>query len=124
MGFPGRVRAQEGPDAVYRLYVAAESEDEVSLLSFGPEGFVVEKTIPVGGRPTELEGPHGLRVSPDGAFWYVSLAHGNPFGSVHKFETGSDHWAGAAEVGMFPATLDVAGSSGLLFVPTSTSTAR
>lgn len=106
----------QAPSDAYWVYVAAESADEVSLLRFAPEGLTVSKTIPVGSRPTEMEGPHGLRVSPDGAFWYVSLAHGNPFGFVHKFETGSDRWVGATEVGMFPATLDVAASTGLLYV--------
>lgn len=108
--------AEALPETEYWLYVAAESEDQVALLSLGPEGFQVEKTIPVGVRPTEIEGAHGLRVSPDGEYWYVSIAHGNPFGWVHKYRTETDEWEAAAEVGMFPATIDVAASTGLLWV--------
>ena len=108
--------AQEPPAASYWIYVAAESDDEVSLVRFDASGATVEKTIPVGIWPTEIEGPHGLRVSPDGDHWYLSLAHGNPYGSVYKYTTGSDELVGSVEVGMFPATLDIAASTGLLYV--------
>ena len=108
--------SQGQPESDYWVYVAAESEDQVALLRFGPAGLHVQKTIEVGIRPIETEGPHGLRVSPDGEHWYVSLAHGYPFGSVHKYRTGTDLWEGSAEVGMFPATIDVAASTGLLYV--------
>lgn len=108
--------AQESPVASYWIYVAAESDDEVALVRFDASGATVEKTIPVGVWPTEIEGPHGLRVSPDGDHWYLSLAHGNPYGSVYKYSTGSDELVGSVEVGMFPATLDIAASTGLLYV--------
>ena len=100
----------------YWVYVASESEDEVALVRFGPGGARVEKTIEVGIWPTEIEGPHGVRVSPDGQYWYVSLAHGNPFGSIYKYETGTDELVTTVEVGMFPATMDIAASTGLLYV--------
>lgn len=102
----------------YRVYVASESADEVALVRFTPESgrLRVEKTIPVGVRPTEIEGPHGIRVAPDGKFWYVSLAHGNPFGTIYKYSTGDDTLVGSVEAGMFPATLDVAARTGLLYV--------
>ena len=66
--------------------------------------------------PTEIEGPHGIRVSPDGRHWYMSLAHGNPFGAIYKYRTGTDELVESVEVGMFPATLDIARSTGLLYV--------
>ena len=100
----------------YWLYVASESEDEVALVRFGPGGLSVEKTIRVGVWQTEIEGPHGIRVSPDGRHWYMSLAHGNPFGAVYKYKTGTDELVESVEVGMFPATLDIAASTGLLYV--------
>ena len=108
--------AQAPSETAYWVYVAAESDDEVDLIRFDDRGAAVVKRIPVGVRATETEGPHGIRVAPDGDHWYVSLAHGNPFGSVYKFETGTDDFVDAVEVGMFPATLDVAASSGLLYV--------
>ena len=111
----GVVNAQ-GPTNNYWVYVASESEDKVSLIRFGPGGLEVEKTIGVGIWPTEIEGPHGIRVSPDGRYWYMSLAHGNPFGAIYKYRTGTDELVESVEVGMFPATLDIARSTGLLYV--------
>ena len=108
--------AQSAPDSSYYVYVCAESDDEVALVRYGPDGLRVVKTIVVGRLPAETEGPHGIRVDPDGEHWYVSIAHGLPFGSVHKYETGSDLWRGDVSVGMFPATLDVSATTGLLYV--------
>ena len=107
------------PSRNYYAYVCAESEDEVSLIRFGPSGIEVTKTITVGSFPAETEGPHGINVSAGGRYWYVSIAHGNPFGSIHKYATGTDEWLGETRVGMFPATLDIAATTGLLFVVNS-----
>lgn len=107
------------PSRDYFAYVCAESEDIVYLVRFGPSGFDIVKEIQVGTFPAEIEGPHGINVSPDGRSWYVSVAHGQPFGTIHKYSTGDDEWLGDAKVGMFPATLDVSGSTGLLYVVNS-----
>ena len=107
------------PARDYYAYVCAESEDEVSLIRFGPSGVSVEATVEVGSFPAEIEGPHGINVSPDGKFFFVSVAHGQPFGSIHKYSTTSHEWEESASVGMFPATLDVSGSTGLLYVVNS-----
>ena len=121
---PALAKSEEAPDLPrpdrnYYLYVCAESDDTVSLVRFGPDGLVEEKRIEVGSFPAETEGPHGINISPSGKYWYVSISHGQPFGSIHKFETGSDEWVGDATVGMFPATLDIAKSTGLLYVVNS-----
>ena len=104
------------PDRNYYVYVCAESEDEVAVVRFGPDGLEVVKTITVGSLPAEIEGPHGINVDPDGRHWYVSLSHGFPFGSVHKYQTDTDAWMGDTPLGMYPATLDVSASTGLLYV--------
>ena len=44
------------------------------------------------------------------------MSHGFPFGSVHKYTTDTDQWIGDVTLGMYPATLDVASSTGLLYV--------
>ena len=75
------------PAHTYYVYAAAESEDEVAIVRYGPGGVEVVETITVGSFPAEVEGPHGLSVDPDGQHWYVSIAHGLPYGSVHKYET-------------------------------------
>ena len=100
----------------YYLYVAAESDDTVHLVKFGPGGGEVLKTIGVGAFATEIEGPHGIKVSPDGRYWYVSMAHGLPYGSVYKYATGDDVSVNDVQVGLFPATMDISSSTGLMFV--------
>lgn len=103
-------------DRVYYVYVCAESEDEVAIVRHGPGGTEVVKTISVGSYPTEIEGPHGIAIDPDGRYWYVSIAHGFPFGSVHKYRTGSNEWLADVTLGMFPATIAVSSSTGLMYV--------
>ena len=103
-------------DKNYYVYVAAESDDTVHLVRFGPNGGEVLKTIGVGAFATEIEGPHGIRVSPDGRHWYVSIAHGLPYGSVFKYETGDDVSVNDVQAGLFPATMDISSSTGLMFV--------
>ena len=108
--------APDPPVHSYYVYVCAESEDEVAIVRYGPGGIEVVKTVVVGSFPAEIEGPHGISVDPDGRHWYVSIAHGFPFGSVHKYTTNTDEWVGDVTLGMYPATLDVAASTGLLYV--------
>lgn len=106
----------EPPKRNYFVYVCAESDDTVHLLRYGPGGLDEVEEITVGSFPTETEGPHGIRISPDGRHWYLSIAHGMPFGTLHKYETGTNEWLGDATLGMFPATMDISPSTGLLYV--------
>lgn len=102
----------------YYVYVALESDDEVSLIRFNAEterGEIV-KTVKVGTYPTENEGPHGLTVSPDGDHWFVSIAHGNPYGKLWKYSTETNELVGQAELGMFPASMEISSKTGLLYV--------
>ncbi len=115
-GLPGQVEAQ-GP---YRAYVAAESEDEVAVLSFTPEsGLTVEKRIRVGRWPAEIEGPHGVFFDPSGRHWYVTLGHGYPNGTLLKYEAGADTVVAWSELGMFPATVSLTPEGALAFVVNS-----
>ncbi|MBH51209.1 MAG: hypothetical protein CMG70_04490 [Candidatus Marinimicrobia bacterium] len=100
----------------YYIYVCAESEDEVALIRFDGKKAYVEKTIPVGVWPLEIEGPHGITVAPDGEHWYLSMAHGMPYGHLYKYKTGSDKFIERVELGMFPATMEISKATGLLYV--------
>lgn len=114
----GALPADARPDPParnYYVYVCAESEDEVALVRYGPRGLEVVRRVAVGRYPAETEGPHGIAVDPDGRHWYVSIAHGTPFGSVHKYATGADTWVDEVTLGMYPATLDIAASTRLLY---------
>jgi len=104
------------PTHRYWVYVANESSDKVSRVRFGPDGITEERTIDVGIMPADLDGAHGLTVSPTGDFWYVSLAHGTPFGKVWKFRTGTDKLVDSTTVGLFPATMGITGDGSVLFV--------
>lgn len=102
----------------YYVYVAAESEDEVYLVSYDAdtgEG-TVEDAVPVGQWPTENEGPHGINISPDGDHWYLSIAHGNPYGWLYKYKTGTNDMVSRTELGMFPASMEISRATGLLYV--------
>jgi DNA-binding beta-propeller fold protein YncE len=96
------------PDRDYLVFVASEGNDRIALVRYGPGGARIERERKIGVNPSELVGPHGLYVSPDGKWYYVSTAHGTPNGALWKFSTETDEQAGRAELGRFPATLQVA----------------
>jgi DNA-binding beta-propeller fold protein YncE len=100
----------------YYIYCTAESEDEVALIRFDGKIAHVEKRIPVGVWPVEIEGPHGITVSPDGNYWYLSMAHGIPFGYLYKYKTGTDEMVDRVELGLFPATMQISNATGLIYV--------
>ncbi|MGH7569808.1 MAG: YncE family protein [Gemmatimonadales bacterium] len=92
----------------YWVYVGAESADLLHRIRFGPDGATVERTIPVGESPTELEGPHGLQISRDGKFLHLTTGHGSPDGKYWKYALGPDTLAGPGIfLGYFPASIDV-----------------
>jgi DNA-binding beta-propeller fold protein YncE len=103
--------------AVYRVYVANESSDAVSRVAFTPGlGATVEARTPVGLKLADIDGPHGLTVSPDARYWYVSLAHGTPFGRVLKYAAGADTIIGRVDLGMFPASMAATPDGEYLYV--------
>ncbi|MEE9245227.1 MAG: YncE family protein [Gemmatimonadota bacterium] len=104
------------PPARYWVYVANESSDLVSLVSFGPEGAALEKDIPVGIMPMDIDGAHGLRVEPGGKHFYVTIAHGTPFGTLWKFRTDDNKLADTVTLGLFPATVGITPDGSLGFV--------
>jgi DNA-binding beta-propeller fold protein YncE len=102
------VRAQTpaaAPD--YLVWVASEAADRIALVRFGKAGARVEREFEIGLLPTDPDGPHGLGLSPDGRFLYVSTAHGQPFGFLWKFDAATAKVLGRVELGNFPATLQI-----------------
>jgi len=111
-----QLKAQSKPEQDYLFYVLSEAADRISLVRFGPNGARVEHDLQTGDMPVDIDGPHGLAVSPDKQFYYVSLAHGRPFGSVWKYSTRDDSVLGQTTLGFFPATMDISRDGSLLFV--------
>ena len=99
----------------YRAYVAAESADEIYRIVFDGKSARVEQVINVGYQPTEIEGPHGLTVDPEGKHWFVTMAHGKPFGTIYKYTTATNTLVGRTDLGMFPATMQISPATGLLY---------
>ena len=66
----------------YRILVASESGDIVTQLVWDGTALTVAKVVPVGIMPADIDGPHNVTVAPDGSAWYVTIAHGTPYGSL------------------------------------------
>jgi DNA-binding beta-propeller fold protein YncE len=102
---PGGVDA---PTAHYWAYVGAESADVLHRIRFGPDGAALERSFAVGEYAAEIEGPHGLVISPDAKYLYLTTGHGVPDGKLWKYELGADTLvAPGIGLGVFPASLDV-----------------
>jgi DNA-binding beta-propeller fold protein YncE len=100
----------------YLLFVASEAADSIALVRLWPGGGRVEREFPTGIMPTSIDGPHGLAVSPDGRWFYVSLAHGQPFGALWKYSTANHQLAGRVTLGSFPATLQISPGGDFAYV--------
>ena len=95
------------PTRDYFVLVGAESVDKVSLIRFGADGAKVIRDRYVGVNPTELAGPHGIAVSPDKKNYFVTTAHGMPYGRLLKYDAETDQSKGFVQLGNFPATVQV-----------------
>lgn len=108
--------AAQPPEKDYLVFVGSESVDRVALIRFGPKGARVERERYVGMNPTELAGPHGLGVSPDRKWYFVSTAHGTPYGRLLKIAAEDNEQKGAVVLGNFPASLQVSPNGHFAFV--------
>lgn len=108
--------APRPPTQDYLVYVVCESADKVAVVRFGPGGARLERELQTGVMEPDIDGPHGVAVSPDKQFYYVSLGHGRPFGAVWKYAAADDKVVGRVTLGDFPATLDVTPDGSLLYV--------
>jgi DNA-binding beta-propeller fold protein YncE len=113
---PAFTKSQTKPDKEYLIYVLSEAADKIALVRFGPAGARIDHQIDTGDMPVDIDGPHGIVMSPDRQFYYVSIAHGRPFGTVWKYSTKDDTVLGKATLGYFPATMDITPDGNFLFV--------
>jgi YVTN family beta-propeller protein len=113
----GRLSAQGGPG--YQIGVVSESGDRVTWLRFSDGALSVLRIVPVGVMPTEIDGPHNIAVAPDQSAYYVTIAHGTPFGSLWKISAAADTVLGRAPLEMFPTTIGLTPGGGLALVANS-----
>jgi DNA-binding beta-propeller fold protein YncE len=104
------------PTQDYLVYVVCESADKVVLIRFGPGGARIESQTHIGLMPTDINGPHGIAVSPDKKYFYVAQGHGRPDGSAWKFNAGSNTVIKYTSLGLFPATTDISRDGNLIYV--------
>ena len=110
----------QAPERDYTVLVASEAVDLITRITFGPSaGPTMAKvvgTTKVGINPMDPDGPHGLGLAPNGQFYYVSTAHGVPYGYLRKIDAKTNDVLGNVELGNFPATLQVTPDGGFVYV--------
>jgi len=104
------------PERDYTVLVASEAVDLITRITFGPSGAKVEGTTKVGINPMDPDGPHGVALAPDGKTYYVTTAHGVPYGYLWKLDAKTNDVLGNVELGNFPATLQVTPDGGFAYV--------
>jgi YVTN family beta-propeller protein len=114
----GTARAQTG-DPGYRVGVVSESGDIVTWLKPTAAGLATDRVVPVGIMPSDIDGPHNITVAPDGKSYYISIAHGTPFGSLWKLDAAKDSLLGRAQVELFPTTISLTPDGQFGFVANS-----
>jgi len=96
--------------------VVCESADKIVLIRFGPGGARIESQTRTGLMPTDINGPHGIAVSPNKQYFYVSQGHGRPEGSVWKYTAGGNSVIKYTSLGLFPATTDITPDGNFIYV--------
>ena len=109
-------QAPAPPTRTYYVYVVSEATDQIQLLRFGSGGLTLDHALTTGALPTDVDGPHGIAVAPDGKHYFVSIGHGAPYGSLWKYSTGDDKVGRRVELGLFPATVAVSPDGYLAYV--------
>lgn len=104
------------PDKDYFVYLVCEGADKIVVVRFGADGARVDHMLHTGVMPGgDISGPHGIVMSPDRQFYYVTIAHGRPYGQAIKYRTRDDAVVGQVTLGFFPATADVTPDGSFLY---------
>src|SRR3954469_12485510 len=114
---PARTGFAQSP--AYRVAVVSESGDMATWLTPSGPRLIPERIVPIGVMPSDIDGPHNITVSADGKSYYVTVAHGTPFGSLWKLDTRSDSILGKSQVELFPTTVSLTPDGQLAFVANS-----
>lgn len=93
------------PDPPYRLVIVSESGDIATWIRVQDGKLVSERVVPLGIMPADIDGPHNVTVAPDQKSYYVTIAHGTPFGTLWHLDAKTDTLIGRAQVELFPTTI-------------------
>lgn len=114
---PPQAAGLQGADTPeYHVLVASEATDEIALIHFTADSGWIVRRDDVGFNPNEPDGPHGLGVAPNGATYFVSTAHGAPFGHLWKLDAATGRRLAQVELGLFPASLQVSPDGHYVYV--------
>jgi len=103
----------------YKVAIVSESGDIVTWLKPNGHQLVVDRVVPVGIMPADIDGPHNIAMAPDMKSYFVTIAHGVPFGTLWRFDTATDSLIGRATVELFPTTIAVTPDGEFAFVANS-----
>lgn len=114
-GPPAPVPAKFG----YQLGITSESGDVVSWVQPADGVLRLVRTVPVGLMPTDIDGPHNVTMAPDQHSYYVSIAHGTPYGSLWRLDAATDSLLGRAQLEHYPTTISLTPDGDYAFVANS-----
>lgn len=92
----GKIAFSDNP-ARKKYYVANQGCDVVTVID--AETDLPMRYVPVGSA-FAIESPHGIRLSPDGLYWYVCFANGS---YLEKYRTSDDAFVGRILLGSDPS---------------------
>ena len=114
-----RPAAVPGAGFGYLIGVSSESGDIISWVSPSPDALSVERVVPIGLMPADIDGPHNVAMAPDQGSYYVSVAHGAPHGTLWRLDARTDTLIGRATLEYYPTTIALTPDGELAFVANS-----
>lgn len=103
----------------FKVGVSSESGDIITWVTALNGQLLADRVVPVGVMPADIDGPHNVTMSPDRKSYYVSIAHGTPFGTLWRYDAASDTVLGRANVEFYPTTIALTPDGELAFVANS-----
>jgi len=103
----------------YRLGISSESGDIVTWVRPGPDSLAVDRVVPIGIMPADIDGPHNITMAPDQRSYYVSVAHGTPYGTLWRLSADGDTLLGRAQLEFYPTTISLTPDGEFAFVANS-----
>ena len=82
--------------------VVSESGDIITWIRVKDGKLESERVVPIGIMPADIDGPHNVTIAPDNKSYYVSIAHGTPYGSLWRLDASTTRSSAAPRSSSFP----------------------